>query len=100
MPESEDGQQIQLGELEFSHVTRSGDVITAITHIAGIPHNATLVRIEEQEGEDRIQVAVDDPSGFFELFHGADPGADGPFLPINVPGLPGDWVLLISPCCQ
>jgi len=31
---------------------------------------------------------------------GADPGADGPFYTVQVPGHPGEWVVLMSPFCR
>jgi hypothetical protein len=100
VPDRKPGQQIQLGELTLTNISRSGDALSAATNIAGVPHNVTLVRVKNEADENCTQVPVDDPDGFFALFEGADPGADGPFLPIKVPVLPGDWVLLISPFCD
>ncbi len=79
---------------------RTGGVLTAVTRIAGVPHHATLMRVEEAEdGDGCVQAAAEDPDGHFDLFRGADPGADGPLCPLAMPGHSGEWVLLISPGC-
>lgn len=92
---------INLGELLLTRVMRTAEVLTAIAHIAGVPHHATLVRVEQaDDGDGCRQVAVDDPDGHLDLFDRADPGADGPLCSLALPDRAGEWVLLISPCCQ
>jgi hypothetical protein len=59
------------------------------------------VRVREIADEGGLeQIAVDDPDDHLGSFDRADPGADGPFCAVKVPGHPGDWVLLMSPFCK
>ncbi len=76
-------------------------MLQAQVTIADAPHYATLVRVKEIVGEGGLeQIAVDDPDDHLGSFDGADPGADGPFYTVSVPGHAGDWVLLMSPFCK
>jgi hypothetical protein len=65
-------------------------------YVFGVLHHAWFVRVEEQDGD---QVAVDDPHGRFEEFQQLD--ADrGAMQTVDVPGYPGQYVLVIYPAGQ
>jgi hypothetical protein len=82
-------------------VTRDGGVLQARTQIASTPHHVTLVLVADVDGPGGLtQVAVDDPNDHLASLHGADPGADGPFYTVQVPGHLGKWALLLSPFCR
>jgi hypothetical protein len=98
MAKARNCRDIRLDSLLLTDVTRSDSVLLARTDITDVPHHATLVRVRDIPDDGGIrQVAVDDPDGHLNYFHGADPGADGPLWTIRLPGHAGDWVLLISP---
>ena|SRR5450755_1615692 len=62
----------------------------------GVLHHAWFVLVEEQDGD---QVAVDDPHGRLEEFQQLD--ADrGAMQTVDVPGYPGQYVLVIYPAGQ
>ena len=92
---------IQLGPLRLTDVTHEHGVLQAQTEIALVPHHVTLVRVTDQAASGGLrQVATDDPDDHFANFDGADPGADGPFYTVKIPGHPGEWALLLSPFCR
>ena len=62
-------------------------------HILGILHHAWFVRVEDVDDD---QVAVDDPHGRLEEFHQLDADA-GRLQTVEVPGFPGQYVLVIYP---
>ena len=65
-------------------------------YVFGVLHHAWFVRVEEQDGD---QVAVDDPHGRLEEFQQLD--ADrGAMQTVDVPGYPGEYVLVIYPAGQ
>jgi hypothetical protein len=65
-------------------------------YILGVLHHAWFVRVEEQDGD---QVAVDDPHGRLEDFQQLD--ADrGSMQTVNVPGYPGEYIVVIYPAGQ
>jgi hypothetical protein len=70
--------------------------LLGIVYIFGILHHAWFIRVEERDGE---QVPVDDPHGRLDEFHQLD--ADrGPMQTVDVPGHPGEYVLVIYPAGQ
>ena len=101
MNEMDRDPEIQLGSLRLTDATRQGGVLLARTRIGSVPHHVTLVQVKDVADTDGItQVAVDDPDDHFANFDGADPGADGPFHTVEIPGHPGEWALLLSPFCR
>jgi hypothetical protein len=70
--------------------------ILGTVYAFGVLHHAWFVRVEEQDGD---QVAVDDPQGRLEEFQQLD--ADrGAMQTVDVPGYPGQYVLIIYPAGQ
>ena len=61
--------------------------------IHGIMHHAWFVQVEERDGD---QVAVHDPYNRLEEFRQLDADA-GRFQTVEVPGFPGEYVLVIYP---
>ena len=62
-------------------------------YILGVLHHAWFVQVEGRDGD---QVAVNDPYGRLDDFSRLDAGA-GPFRTVDVPGFPGEYVLVIYP---
>ena len=62
-------------------------------YILGVLHHAWFVRVVERDGD---QVAVDDPYDRLAEFHQLDADA-GRMQTVQVPGYPGDYVLVIYP---
>jgi hypothetical protein len=62
-------------------------------YILGILHHAWFVQVEDRGGE---QVAVNDPYGRLEDFYRLDLEV-GAFQTVEVPGFPGEYVLVIYP---
>jgi hypothetical protein len=62
-------------------------------YIFGVMHHAWFVEVEERDGD---QVAVDDPYDRLEEFQQLDADA-GRFQTVEVPGFPGEYVLVIYP---
>lgn len=62
-------------------------------HILGVHHHAWFVRVVDRDGD---QVGVDDPHGRLAEFHQLDADA-GRMQTVQVPGCPGDYVLVICP---
>jgi hypothetical protein len=70
--------------------------ILGTVYVFGVLHHAWFVRVEGQDGD---QVAVDDPHGRLEEFQQLD--ADrGAMQTVDVPGYPGEYVLVIYPAGQ
>lgn len=65
-------------------------------YIFDVLHHAWFVRVEEQDGD---HVAVDDPHGRLEEFQQLD-GDHGAMQTVNVPGYPGEYVVVICPAGQ
>jgi hypothetical protein len=61
--------------------------------IHGVMHHAWFVQVEERDGD---QVAVNDPCNRLEEFQQLDADA-GRFQTVEVPGFPGEYVLVIYP---
>lgn len=68
--------------------TRWGQV-----HLFGAPHHAQLIRVEDDD--DGHQQPVGDPHGRYgdvqHVYHARA------YVPVRIPGLPGEWVLEIHP---
>ena len=62
-------------------------------YILGVLHHAWFVQVVDDDGD---QVAVDDPCGRLAEFHQLDADA-GRMQTVQVPGHPGDYVLVIYP---
>ena len=70
--------------------------ILGTVYVFGVLHHAWFVRVEEQDGD---QVAVDDPHGRLEEFQQLDVDR-GAMQTVDVPGYPGEYVLVIYPAGQ
>ena len=62
-------------------------------YILGVLHHAWFVRVVERDGN---QVAVDNPYDRLAEFHQLDADA-GRMQTVQVPGYPGEYVLVIYP---
>jgi hypothetical protein len=67
--------------------------LLATVYIFGVLHHAWFVEVLEDDGD---QVAVDDPHGRLDEFHALDADA-GRMQTVQVPGYPGEYVLVIYP---
>jgi hypothetical protein len=69
------------------------EALLGVVHIFGVLHHAWFVRVEETHDD---QVAIDDPYNRLQEFQQLDAAA-GRLRTIEVPGFPGQYVLVIYP---
>ena len=73
--------------------TDTDGTLLATLRIYGVRHHVTAIQVKyDDEG---CQTAVNDPYGRLDDAYVAD--SDGSFQTVAIPGLPGEWVLHITP---
>jgi hypothetical protein len=86
------GASMTLQPIEDIHPVADEAALLGHLHIAGILHHAWFIQVEDRDGE---QVAVNDPFDRLGDLYRIDP--DGAFRAVEIPGMAGEFVLLIYP---
>ncbi len=82
------------GPLENLRRLDGSDVLKGTVHLFGVLHHVLLIKVATVDG---LQIAVNDPDGYFDQLQAAAMDNAGPFATVNVPGFPGDFAALICP---
>jgi hypothetical protein len=83
---------LTLGPIEDIRLVAGEAALLGRLHVAGVLHHAWFIKVKERDG---IQVAVNDPFDRLEDAYHLD--SQGAFRTVELPGVDGEFVLVIYP---